>query len=369
MTSCATSLNKAVLVLSDGTVVWGRGIGAEGEALGEVVFCTAMVGYEEALTDPSYNGQILMFTYPLIGNYGARVSELESDRIHVEGVIVKEACAKPSHWKDGRTLHEFLLEYGIPGIEGVDSRALTIKIRKYGVLPGLLKVYRGEDPDVDELLERARNQPSISDIDLVAEVTRDKAEILDVKGKRTVVIIDYGVKMSVVRSYLRHRVNVVLVPASSTSKEIMDYDPDGVVFSNGPGDPAILRYVIDAAEGIVGRVPVQGICLGHQVLALSLGAKTYKMKFGHRGTNQPVKDLDTGRIYITSQNHGFAVDPGTLDGTGLRVKQVNALDGTVEALIHTEYPLITTQYHPEGHPGPWDSYGIFDEFVRWLSIY
>lgn len=362
-------MKKAVLVLSDGTVVWGRGIGAEGEALGEVVFCTGMTGYEEALTDPSYNGQILMFTYPLIGNYGTHVSEFESDRIHVEGVIVREACATPSHWKKCKTLHEFLLEYDIPGIEGVDTRALTIKIRKYGVLPGLLKVYTGEDPDVEELIEKARNQPSTSDVDLVAEVTRDKAEIIDVGGKRTVVIVDCGVKMNIVRSFLRRNVNVVLVPAFATAKEVLDYDPDGVVLSNGPGDPAILHYVIETTRSLIGKVPIQGICLGHQILALASGAKTYKMKFGHRGINQPVKDLDTGRVYITSQNHGFAVDPKTLGGTGFRVKQVNANDGTVEALIHTELPIISTQYHPEARPGPLDSQYLFDKFLEWLSTY
>lgn len=360
---------KALLILEDGTIIFGKGFGAEKEAYGEVVFCTGMTGYEEALTDPSYNGQILIMTYPLIGNYGVSESSFESDRVQVEGFVVREVCRSPSHHRPIKTVHELLQSSKIPGIEDIDTRALTIKIRRYGVMKGALITYTNNPPDIDEVLAKARNQPSTSEIDLVAEVTAKNVKRLDVKGRYEVVLIDCGVKRSIIRSLLKRGVNVTVVPARTSYGEIMDYDPDGVVISNGPGDPAFIKYVIETVKKLLGKLPIQGICLGHQLLALAAGAKTYKMKFGHRGANHPVKDLSSGRIYITSQNHGFAVVPSSLEGTGFQISSINANDGTIEGLIHRELPIVSTQYHPEGHMGPRDTEYMFDLFAKWLGEY
>ncbi|MDW8044865.1 MAG: glutamine-hydrolyzing carbamoyl-phosphate synthase small subunit [Nitrososphaerota archaeon] len=360
---------KALFALEDGSIFYGKGFGAEGEAYGEAVFCTSMTGYEEALTDPSYNGQILIMTYPLIGNYGIHESSFQSERIQVEGFVVMEACKIPSHHRPIKTIHEFLRDYGIPAIEGVDTRALTIKIRKYGVMKSALITYTNDPPNIDEVLRKTRNQPSTSEIDLVREVTRRNVERIDVKGNYEVVLIDCGVKKSIIDALLRRGVNITIVPANVNYEEIMDYDPDGVVISNGPGDPAYIRYVIETVEKLIGKLPMLGICLGHQLLALASGAKTYKMKFGHRGSNHPVKDLITNRVYITSQNHGFAVEPSSLDGTGFKISSINVNDRTVEGLIHRELPIISTQYHPEGHSGPRDAEYVFDLFLNWLREY
>ncbi|MBA7651970.1 Carbamoyl-phosphate synthase small chain [subsurface metagenome] len=355
---------NAVLVLEDGTVIYGTGFGAEKEASGEVVFNTSMSGYVESLTDPSYNSQILMLTYPLIGNYKVHPDWFESDRIWAEGLIVKEVCENPSHWKGAQTLDEFLKEFNIPGIMGVDTRVLTIKIRERGVMKGIIVTYTGENPSAAKLLKKVRKQLSISELDLVSETTCKQVGEFDGGGKLKVVLIDCGVKRSIIRSLLKRGVSVMCVPASTTSKEIESFEPNGIVISNGPGDPAIVSHVRETVRKLLPQYPMMGISLGHQILALASGAKTLKLKFGHRGSNHPVKDLETGKVRITSQNHGFAVDADSLEGTGFQITKVNCNDNTVEGMSHVELPIISVQYYPE-----WDNQYLFDKFVEMLNEY
>ncbi len=354
---------KAALALEDGTYVEGRAFGAERDAEGEIVFCTAMTGYVEALTDPSYKGQILMMTYPLIGNYGVCREDFESDRVQVEAFVVRELCKKPSNYRSEMSVDELLKMYDVPGIEGVDTRMLTKRIRIYGTMKAALAV---GDVDKEELIRKAKEQPSISEKDLVDKVCVKKPKRFDVNGKYEVVLIDCGVKMSIVRQLLKRKVNVTLVPFNYSAKQILDFDPDGVFISNGPGDPERVKPTIETIRKLVGKLPLAGICLGHQLTALALGAKTFKLKFGHHGANQPVKDFETGRVFISSQNHNFAVDEKTLP-KGLEVTQINLNDYTVEGLRHKELPLITVQYHPEASPGPHDTYFFFDRYVEMLK--
>lgn len=356
-----------MLTLEDGTVIYGTGFGAEAEAFGEVVFSTSMTGYAESLTDPSYNGQILMSTYPLIGNYNVHPEWFESDRVWVEGFIVKELCRHPSHWRGIKTVDELLKEFSVPGIADVDTRALTIKIRRHGTMKGGLVTYEDAKPNVEELLERVRKQPSISEKDLVRETTRKEITRFESEGRYKVVLIDCGVKMNIIRSLLRRGVSVIAVPATTGADQIEALEPDGILISNGPGDPAVLTYVHKTVKQLMEKYPMMGICHGNQILALATGAKTFKLKFGHRGGNQPVKDLQTGRVHITSQNHGFAIDPDSLLGTGFKVTKVNCNDGTVEGIDHEELPIFSVQYHPEGSPGPWDNQYLFDRFVEMLK--
>ncbi|MDJ0273798.1 MAG: glutamine-hydrolyzing carbamoyl-phosphate synthase small subunit [Nitrososphaerota archaeon] len=356
-------MSEALLVLGDGTVVKGRGFGAEGEAFGELVFTTSFSGYEETLTDPSYNGQIVLFTYTHIGNYGAWTCGLESSRIWAEGVVVRSACGYPSNAKSRGTLDEFLREHGVVGMEGVDTRALTVRIREHGTVPAVLVHGDVSSVDVNGLLERLSAWRY--ETDLVREVTCGTVEVLG-SGRKTVALLDCGVKMGIVRRLLSSNVTVVRFPAWTEADEILSWRPDGVLVSNGPGDPTVIGYAIETVRRLIGKVPMMGVCLGHQLIALAMGCRTYKMKFGHRGTNHPVKDLKTGRIHITLQNHGYAVDPRSIEGTGLKVRQISLNDGTVEGLEHEDLMVLTTQYHPEGHPGPSDADRVFDEFLGWL---
>ena len=361
-----TTTKPAYMVLEDGSTYRGSGFGADVEAHGEVVFNTSMTGYQEMLTDPSYAGQIVMPTYPLIGNYGINETDFESRRIQVSGFVVREHSLRPSHNDSTMTLHEFLAAQGIPGIYGVDTRAITRHLRTRGVMMGTIAV----DEAPEAALTRLRELPSYGDLDYVSQVTTRRAYTWDEESlsqpssdsQRRVLISDFGVKYNIMRILTAAGCEVVAIPAGATAEQILERNPDGVVLSPGPGDPELLDYTVETARGLLGRVPMLGICLGHQVLGRALGASTFKLKFGHRGGNHPVRDEETGRIYITAQNHGYAVDPDGLPAE-VRVSHVNLNDGTVEGLKHTGLPVMSIQYHSEASPGPLDNRYIFDRFL------
>lgn len=358
---------KAALALEDGTVIFGKGFGAEGERYGEIVFCTSMTGYQEALTDPSYKGQILIFTYPLIGNYGIHDEDYESMKIQVEGLVVREVT-KPYHHSMKYDLDYFLKIYNIPGIYDVDTRALVIKIREFGTMKaGILVKEEITKEDVERLLENTIKQPDIGEIDLVSMVTRKEPKIVG-EGDKTIIVIDCGVKKSIIEELVRRRLRVIIVPAFYNKKDIMKFEPDAILVSNGPGDPKRAKYVIKTVRDIIKEeIPTFGICLGHQIIALALGGDTYKLKFGHRGSNHPVKDFYKDKVYITTQNHGYAVSYENLDNIGLNVFQINLNDGSIEAMYHETLPIISTQYHPEANPGPLDTRYIFDIFLETIK--
>ena len=359
---------RAVIVLADGTVVNGEGFGHVGEVDGEFVFNTGMVGYVESITDPSYWGQILIQTYPLIGNYGVNPEDFESDRPKIRGFVVRECIDTPSHYSSAMSLPEWFDREAIPGISRVDTRMLTQKIRVRGTQLGILKVYyEDEHVDVDSLLEKAERVQDPNKRNLAAEVSVRRIiehEPAESNGLLTV-LIDFGVKKSIIKNLLTLGFKVVQVPHDTRLDRIMSFEPDGVVVSNGPGDPAILDYAFKTVSGLIEYgIPVFGICLGHQLISLALGARTYKLKFGHRGQNHPCIDIETGRIYITSQNHGFAVSRESLESSRLKLTHVNVNDGTVEGVRLEDKPVFGVQFHPEASPGPYDAKVYFERFLK-----
>jgi carbamoyl-phosphate synthase small subunit len=367
---------KAVLLLEDGTFFIGHGFGATGKISGEVVFSTSMVGYPEALTDPSYKGQILNLTYPLVGNYGVPPYDLnfgiplyfESERIQVQGLVIHELCQEPYHWASTRTLDKWLSDEGVPGIYGIDTRHLTKKLRTHGVMLGILQVCEaGEEPNLDELLKETKSIPDPNLTDLVKEVTVKEPVHYKVEGKHTVVLIDCGVKHSIMRNFLKRGINVVRVPYDFSAREVLEYNPSGVVLSNGPGDPKKCVKTIDCVKELVEKVPLMGICLGAQILTLALGGDTYKLKFCHRSQNQPALDLKTNRCYITTQNHGYAIDMESLKETPLEAWFMNANDKTIEGVKHKSKPVFAVQWHPEASPGPYDTEFLFDTFTNMME--
>jgi carbamoyl-phosphate synthase small subunit len=367
---------KAVLVLEDGTIFKGQGFGATRKTTGEVVFSTSMVGYPEALTDPSYKGQILTLTYPLVGNYGVPPYDLnfgiplyfESERIQVQALVIHELCEQPYHWASTRTLDKWLTDEGIPGIYGIDTRRLTKKLRIHGVMLGILQICEaGEEPNIDSLLLEAKNIPDPNLTDLVKQVTVKEPVHHNVEGKNTVVLIDTGVKHNIIRNFLKRGINVVRVPYDFSAKEILEYKPRGVVISNGPGDPKKCVETIACVKELVEKVPVMGICLGNQILSLAMGGDTYKMKYGHRSQNQPALDLKTNRCYITTQNHGYAIDEKCLEKSPLECWFLNANDKTIEGVKHRSKPVFAVQWHPEASPGPYDTEFLFDAFSKMME--
>ena len=378
---------KAFLALEDGSVYEGYPFGAEKSTYGEVVFNTSMTGYQEMLTDPSYAGQILVATYPLIGNYGINEEDFESSRIQVAGFVVREECRKPSHLKSTRTLDEFLKSQNIPGLAGVDTRALVRRLRSFGVMMGMIAV--GQTPE--EALAKLETIPRYDLVDFVEKVTTKEPyqwEPEEASGRQSaieegrnrgletwdselrtlrIVVLDCGLKYNILRSLKRLGCQVMAVPCTASPDFILkELQPDGVVLSPGPGDPALLEYLLPTVRQLVETKPTMGICLGHQLIARAFGAKTFKLKFGHRGANHPVKDLQTGRVHITAQNHGYAVDPDTLPAE-LEVSHINLNDGTVEGLRHRKLPVFSIQYHSEASPGPLDNMYLFERFLQMVK--
>lgn len=354
---------KRQLILEDGTVFIGKAFGSEEESIGEVVFNTGMTGYQEILSDPSYCGQIVTLTYPLIGNYGINRDDFESINPAINGFIVKEVCDHPSNFRSQASLDEFFKAKNIPGLAGIDTRKLTRIIRSYGTLKGALCPM---DANPEEIAERLKR--TCLPIDQVKQVSTKSAYPSPGRGKR-VVLVDFGMKHGILRELNKRDCDVIVVPYNVSAKEILALNPDGLMLSNGPGDPKDVTEAIEMISEINGKIPLFGICLGHQLFALACGADTEKMKFGHRGSNHPVKHLETGRVAITSQNHGYTVNKESLSSTRLEVTHIALNDGTIEGLRHLDYPSFTVQYHPEASPGPEDANGLFDQFMDLIIAY
>ncbi|NQU11587.1 glutamine-hydrolyzing carbamoyl-phosphate synthase small subunit [bacterium] len=377
------SLN-GILALEDGTVFQGRGFGARATVCGEAVFNTSITGYQEILTDPSYKGQIVTMTYPQIGNCGINLIDVESWQPHVAGFVVRELSRVTSNWRSEQSLPQYLTDHATPAIEGIDTRFLTTKLRVSGAMKACLSTEGISDQDA---VRQAKEWQGIVGIDYVKEVTHPEPFVWDPNDQQSgnwrigrgadgpitytdqlppadipIVAIDYGIKYNILRRLRQCGFRVQVVPATATTDQVMSYRPRGVFLSNGPGDPEALGYAHQTVRGLLGHVPVFGICLGNQILGFAFGGRTFKLKFGHRGGNQPVKDLPTGKVAITAQNHGFAVDPESLDANKVEITQVNLNDNTVEGMRHRELPVFSVQYHPEASPGPHDAAYLFDAF-------
>lgn len=369
---------KALLALEDGTVFFGRAFGAAGERTGEIVFNTSMVGYQEILTDPSYAGQIVVMTYPHIGNYGVNQADVESRRPFVEGFVVREYSAHFSNWRAESSLDDYLKLHGIVGISEIDTRALVRHIRERGAMRACLTTLT-EDPQ--EAIARARAAPSMIGLDLASTVTCDHPYVWNVEARTLdpgnpvphhplrfhVVAYDFGIKFNILRHLAARGCRITVVPAHTSAEDVFAMNPDGVFLSNGPGDPEPLTDIVATIGRFIGRLPIFGICLGHQLLGLAFGGRTYKLKFGHRGGNQPVKNLLTGRVEITSHNHGFAVAADSLPRDEIEITHYNLNDHTLEGMRHRKLPIFSVQYHPEAAPGPHDASYLFDEFIRLMA--
>ena len=375
-------MNPAVLALEDGTVFEGSSFGAPVERTGEVVFNTAITGYQEVFTDPSYSGQIVVLTYPQIGNYGSNDGDSESAKPHIEGLVVREFSPLSSNWRADETAQQFLTNSGVPVISEIDTRRLVRHLRSRGVMRGVLWAGSTPRPDSQILIERARNSPSMAGLDLATRVSTAQSydwshgiihaspsdrEGADAEIRHHVIAYDFGIKRNILRRLVHSGCRVTVVPAGTTAEDVLDLKPDGVFLSNGPGDPEPLDYQAQQIRKLVGKTPIFGICLGHQILGLALGGKTYKLKFGHRGANHPVLNQITNKVEITSHNHGFAVDADSLNLNELEITHMNLNDETLEGFRHRSHPVFCVQYHPEAAPGPHDSHYLFDDFVKLMD--
>ncbi|MBI4874233.1 MAG: glutamine-hydrolyzing carbamoyl-phosphate synthase small subunit [Acidobacteria bacterium] len=372
-------MDKAVLALEDGTIFEGRAFGARAQSSGEVVFNTAITGYQEVFTDPSYSGQIVVLTYPQIGNYGSNLADDESGRPYIEGLVVREFSPLASNWRSEREADRFLADHGIPVIAEIDTRGLVRRLRTRGVMRGVVSA-RGEKPEA--LVEMARGIPSMAGLALAPKVSTRKryewtagvdacspSEQIGAAGEQRfhVVAYDFGIKRNILRRLVHTGCRVTVVPADTAAEDVLALKPDGVFLSNGPGDPEPLEFQAAQVRQIVGKTPIFGICLGHQILGLALGGRTYKLKFGHRGANHPVLNKVTNKVEITSHNHGFAVDPDSLNQNEIELTHVNLNDHTLEGFRHRSHPVFCVQYHPEAAPGPHDSHYLFEDFAKLMT--
>lgn len=359
-------MKKAILATENGLVFEGRAVGADGEATGELVFNTSMTGYQEILTDPSYAGQVVTMTYPLIGNYGVNPEDVESRKPFVQGFVMRECCFEPSNWRAKQSLPDYLIEHNIVAIDGLDTRRITKMLRTEGAKKCVIST---TDSDHERLIKKAQDAPDMAGSDYVKEVSVKEAYDwpADENAPYHVVAFDYGIKYNILRLLSEAGCRVTVVPATASAEDVLAHNPDGVFLSNGPGDPAALPYIYPTVQGLIDKKPIFGICLGHQILAHALGGSTYKLKFGHRGANQPVMDHLTGKVEISAQNHGFAVDPDSLDQGQVHVTHSNLNDRSVEGLQHKDLPVFSVQYHPEASPGPHDSRYLFQRFIDMMA--